>query len=99
MTNDDGTENGNERKLIPIPTDLTIAQYSEMQIESHKEFFEFVLSDLKLTAEQTEQEGEPRVFTYVKMLRHFTENLEKSELVQLAASALWRAYLEDENVS
>lgn len=96
MTNNDGSDNGDERKLIPIPTDMTIAQYSEMQVESHKEYFDYVLSDLKSTAEQTEQEGEPRVFTYVKMLRHFTENLEKSDLVQLAASALWRAYLEDQ---
>lgn len=96
MSNDDGVDNGSGRKLIPIPSDLSIAQYSEMQIESHKDYFEFVLNDLKMTAEQTEQEGEPRVFTYVKMLRHFTENLEKSDLVQLAASALWRAYLEDQ---
>lgn len=92
----DETGGRDRRNVIPIPTDLTIEQYSLNQMESHKELFQTFLDDLKLTVEETKESGQPDVFAYVKMVRYFTDYLQPHELVQIAATALWRAHQQSE---
>lgn len=76
--------------LTPIPTDANVDQFLEDLWREHSQELERLLGDMKRTIEQTEDDGEPAMFAYGKLLNYLaSDEAKRPKLIRLLAAAIW----------
>lgn len=73
-----------------IPDDADIAKFLESLIQEYNKKTIEKVKELNETIKETENSGQPAEFAFGKMLNYLA-TLEKPELIELLAGALWNA--------
>lgn len=58
---------------------------------------ESLLAELKNTDADTQAGGEPEVFVYARLMNYLGNGINTTELMHIAASAIWQVYGQEEN--
>lgn len=81
-----------------IPDDADIAKFLARTIQEYQYKFNIERQALKDTVEQTIRDNEPPIFAVGKMLNYLA-SLEKPELIEILAGAMWSLEWGDMNGS
>lgn len=76
--------------VTPVPNDVDIEIFlSELCAENNDDLQE-ILTDMIRTIEQTEEEGQPAIYAYGKLLNFLASDaMSEPKIVRLLAAAIW----------
>lgn len=88
---------GNVIGLTPVPDDKPLEEFINELIEKDVELLAEKLDELLGSIEETEEEKQPKVFAYAKLMNYLAKGVTHPDLIHICCAALWEIIKELES--
>ena len=82
---------------MPAPSDAELVSWLVKMRDDDATELTNLLVELETTDADTRDGGEPEVFVYARLMNYLGNGINETELMHLAAAAIWQVYGQDED--
>jgi hypothetical protein len=79
----------------PIPSDEELVSFLKDMRTADAEELKQLLEELKIT--DNDSVDEPEVFTYARLINYLGNGIDTTQLMHIAAAAVWQVYGQEDN--